>query len=246
MTTLCNLNCKDCCHLTNIYSKRREAAHISTEELIGNLTNYLDSVDRVNRVSLVGGEPLLHKDITKIIGFLRTTGKIRKIVLITNGTIMPSEETIKCIKENNVVVFISNYGDLSPKASQFSEKLGQYNIPYFVTPEQLMWNDFGGFESRKRSEKELNDIYKKCDLDCVHILEGKVHMCVRSSHAMHLNLIPENEADFVDFTKPDLNYNEAKKKLRKLLKYKNAISACNHCDPRGMGRPVLSAIQEKR
>ena len=91
--------------------------------------------------------------------------------------------------------------------------------------------------------KDLKNVYKNCDLDCIHFLNGELHMCCRSSHAMKLQLIPRDESDYIDYS---ILYEKKfiRRKLFDLLKGKTIISVCNYCNPRGVGEKIISAQQD--
>ena len=60
----------------------------------------------------MGGEPLLHSQLTEIIKVSRLYLKEARIELVTNGILLKncSKERKDSINENNIFVCISNYG----------------------------------------------------------------------------------------------------------------------------------------
>ena len=64
ITTYCNLKCKHC--LAYI-PYEREPRSIKIEEAKKNLEKYFEVVDSVEHFTVTGGEPLLNKDVCKII-----------------------------------------------------------------------------------------------------------------------------------------------------------------------------------
>ncbi len=88
ITSHCNLNCKYCHNAK--YSNR--ADDMSTDDilkLINNLKNHYD----INKVLLTGGEPMINKDLCRIIRELTSLGI--KADMVTNATLLTEEMAIK-------------------------------------------------------------------------------------------------------------------------------------------------------
>ncbi len=80
VTPRCNFNCVYCNSHTSVEDKAEEF----TTEDIEFLFNVAADLG-ITKVRLTGGEPLLRKDIVQIVKVLHDTGKIKEIVLTTNG-----------------------------------------------------------------------------------------------------------------------------------------------------------------
>lgn len=90
-TSLCNLKCNMCLRtMKNIHGK-----NLSFKQM----KYIIDQLEGTKEVILQGyGEPLLNPDLFKTINYLHTKGK--KIVLITNGTLLTKENIYQLIKSN--------------------------------------------------------------------------------------------------------------------------------------------------
>ncbi len=80
VTPRCNFNCIYC----NSHTSQDDTAEEFTAEDIEFLFNVASDLG-IKKVRLTGGEPLLRKDIVRIVRVLHDTGKIKEIVLTTNG-----------------------------------------------------------------------------------------------------------------------------------------------------------------
>ena len=96
VTDHCNLNCKSCSH----YAPIADEFYISLRELEQYYNNIKNSrVIFFSTLRLMGGEPLLHPNITEIIKLTRTYFSNINIVLVNNGIIIK-----KCRKNFGILV----------------------------------------------------------------------------------------------------------------------------------------------
>ena len=229
LTTICTLKCKNCSALMDYYTNGK---HVELENNIKSLDNLIDSADLLLHLRLLGGEPLCYPNLYDVLLHFKDNKKVKRITIVTNGTLLFKDERIlDILKDKKYDVFISNYGDASRQKEKLIKQLMDNNIKYHLEDENAVWRDFGDFNSRNRSKKELKEQYKNCKLICNSILNGNLHHCPRSSHGTNLKKIPLRNQDFINL----LDENITKKQLRKELYdffYGNVdyIEACNYCD----------------
>ena len=78
ITNMCNLNCEYCFDRANVHAKDEiDFDYIKT---------IVDSNPQVDKYDIMGGEPLLHRDLNKILNYLIKKGK--KVGLYTNGFLL--------------------------------------------------------------------------------------------------------------------------------------------------------------
>lgn len=87
-TLHCNLSCENCSHSAPQLRNYEYNLHQLTADLYS-LKNFI----RCDVVRIVGGEPLLHKNIKGLIKVIRESGISKEICLITNGTLLPYIDT---------------------------------------------------------------------------------------------------------------------------------------------------------
>lgn len=91
ITSKCNLNCQYCHNA--LFNNSKD--DMTTEEII-KLVKNLDKKNKLKKVLLTGGEPLLNKDVCKIISEFTKMGI--KLDMVTNGTLI-TKDYLKKLEE---------------------------------------------------------------------------------------------------------------------------------------------------
>ncbi len=94
ITEDCNLNCKGCDHAMGILPKR----HISVNEILDGIRT-LSLVMNVRVLRIIGGEPLLHPNLTELLKNIKQIPFADYVELWTNGTLLErlSQESWDCL-----------------------------------------------------------------------------------------------------------------------------------------------------
>ena len=80
ITNNCNANCEFCC----MWSDSTKKTFLSFDTY----KNIIDSTSEDFELQLEGGEPLLHKDLYLFMEYARSTGRLKKIIILTNGFLL--------------------------------------------------------------------------------------------------------------------------------------------------------------
>ena len=238
LTECCTLKCKDCANLMQYYSKPE---NLSLTEIIENLHNFLDTVDSVIELRLLGGEPFICKEIDKIIVEFANEVKVKRIVIITNSTVVPSKKIIESLKNPKVFVHMSNYGLISTKIHELRNIFDEQRIGYYIH-EYKEWNDIGGIEKREYMLSEIDSIYKRCYMArCFTFYRGKFFLCPRSAHGEQLGVFKNKPQEFVDFRQQVFDWKEKRREMESILQNKKHITACEYCSGSYRESPKISA-----
>lgn len=147
MTTYCNLNCKDCADLL----PWQKNCHYDYDLLMQDLGKVLQAIDFLEEVLLGGGEIFLYPHMYDIVNYCINENKIGKVVIVTNGTMKPTEQLLELFKNPKVVVRVSGYGeDIVPQRKELIEVLEKENVQIHNL-EGMIWRDVGGPECRNRT-----------------------------------------------------------------------------------------------
>lgn len=114
VTTRCSLRCINCnAYIPYFGTHGKNHKDLSPQEFKQDLDKLSEAVTHIRRFILIGGEPLLHKELSSLIEIAAQSSMISLIEIITNGTIVPSSvilDTIERYKEK-IYFHISNYQD---------------------------------------------------------------------------------------------------------------------------------------
>lgn len=249
ITTKCTLCCKDCWHLIPRYlytpNTEDKFKHYSLNEMNPTIDKFLDSVDRVGHFCLLGGEPFLNKEAHLIMQKLIDSKKVEEVHIITNGTLLPSNELLETLQNHKCTVAISDYGDLSIKKQELIELLKDKGIKILIRPcdEGCWYNTRDPEENCNRSKEELKDIFASCTARCCQlIVNNKIYICPRIAHSVELGVYKGNDAEYVDLEKYSVR--KTRKLLNKMYELEH-LYGCNYCKG-NKGDLIPAAIQLKK
>jgi len=241
ITEKCSLRCKDCMNLSTYYRVPKDA---DTELLLESFGRLTDCIDGVFVVNVHGGEPFMNKDMHIIIDNLINNRTIMKIVVISNGTMVPLGKNLACLKHKKICVAIDDYKGLSRKIPKLVEIFTREGINYKLI-RMDEWLDYGGLEYRSRNKENLLDIFAKCR-KCFTLLNGKLFICGRSAHGMNTGVFADEPNDYVDLINDKLSNSGLRKEIYKLLYRTENITACNYCNAFNLecAKMIKAAVQE--
>ena len=246
VTEKCSLKCKDCANLMQYYEKPKDS---DEKMLIEALHRIFQAVDYVHEFRVIGGEPFMYNNLRSILYHLSTLSKYSRILIYTNGTMVPNNDLFCGYDTANVEVIIADYGDLSKKIVQLKEKLTVQKICYDVVKFDK-WMDCAVIKYHDRTEDELKFLYYNCCAKTTFtLLHGKLYSCPFSANAYNLRAIPSQPngwQDGIDCLNNNVKIDELKARIKKLYLETDYIHACKYCNGRDYSvTEIPSAIQTK-
>ncbi len=206
LTTRCNLHCRGCANFVQLAEKERP---------FYDLQNYIRDIERlkelfwgIEKIRLMGGEPLLVKNIADFAEQTRRVFPDTDLRIVTNGLLIPSlpRETLSRLKACGCSFDISNYRPTARRKHEILSVLRNAGIPY----------DFGfpmRYFLKNVSEKPSGDqksAFDNCMFTHCHMLsEGGIltpcsfAFCIRRFNRHYGTDYPET--DFVNLHKTKLD-----------------------------------------
>lgn len=222
ITEKCSMRCKDCSNLMQYYVK---PINYEATELIASLESFFSHIDQVNEFRVIGGEPFMNKHISDTIEWLNKEDKVGRVIIYTNGTILPKGKTLECLKNNKVMMMITDYDELSKNHDRLVNTLEQHNIGYHTDKAQN-WTDCSSIKEHKRSKESQKDVFKNCCAKSLFtIMDGKFYRCPFSAHVDKLRATPVYEDDYINL----LSSEELGGKIRDFIINKDYLNSCNFC-----------------
>ncbi len=243
LTTSCSLNCLECASLMPYYSSDNQWT-ISFEQFKVDLTKLLEGANKIYKLKFIGGEPMIVKDLDKMLNYACTKKQIISIEITTNSTIVPSENLCSVLKKYKDKVFfsLSDYSDNSSinsqKLQEITYRLDQLGVYYYVS--NYEWFKIGELYPRNRKPLELANVFSECwQKDCIALMDGKFHHCTRSIAIQRLS-----SHSFLSDENIDIRNENRKSLIKKLNIFftREFFSACDYCEIHS-GKRTKRAIQ---
>lgn len=170
LTWRCTLRCEKCgAYIPKIYEQGRIFDYEYTQ-IKQSLLTLFDLVDRIDVITLTGGEAILHKNIVDLCTFLlEHQEKFGRLDFQTNGTVLFSDELLAVMaKSNKMTFFIDHYGPgISTKVEQNVDRCKRWGVNHQVRKyygEDAHMNGWIDWSPRteKISKKAAQEQFMKC------------------------------------------------------------------------------------
>lgn len=180
LTTRCTLRCESCGNLMQYFNPKNNYT-CTLEGIFGLLDKLFSVIDSVAHIKIIGGEPLLFKDIVKVVERLDSEPKVKSFGMVTNGTIKLKENLLTALaKSKKFWLDISDYStspNLKIKLYQkeIFSSLEAYKIPYIIrwNDNPLSWWEPGKIYKRGRSKEKIIENYRACMMPCVSVMSNE-------------------------------------------------------------------------
>lgn len=235
VTERCTLRCEKCAIMLPYFKKIHSYDFYKLKREIDVL---FEKVDFVGNYTLTGGEPLLCEDLVLIVQYIgehyRT--QIGSFKVITNGTMLPSDELKEAMCLYNVAVEISDYTAGVPSLKSRIEKVQkdfeESGIKtYFLTSAE--WVDFGfEYVDNHYDIQKLQRFFEHCHTRCRGYIDGKLLYCINAYFAERtLNQREDNGNEF-DIVSMKNSIEDRRRLVEFDLGYnKNGfLGMCQHCN----------------
>ena len=244
VTMRCTLKCKNCNMFVPYY---KEKIDYTFEDIKQDYDLLFQFVDYVFCIELLGGEPLLNRDLSRIILYLseKYGNKIGTIGVVTNGSLIPDDDLVAVLSKYCVTTYISDYTDSVSYGDKFEEVINVYKakkLKYEIR-QAILWKDFG-IPCRK-GEYESESVREHM-LTCAPMFHGlndkKYYFCHVAWSAEKTGLYKLEENDFLDLSRLDADSDIDKRKLVYHSMGENLwmghVSLCRICGGCGKDNPI--------
>ncbi len=227
----CNLKCSHCC-TNSPYNDKRLLTLNEVEDACNKLVVYF----RADVFKLLGGEPLLHPQLTEIIDIVKASGVSENIRIVTNGLLLHrmSDEFWQKIDQ----LTISNYASATipeENITMFWKKARKYevvlNVKYVDEFNEIL------LKKPTTNMKKIQAIYDDCWIRhrCLMVRNGVFFKCARAvymdTYKRKLNLpkYPEEPNSYVEKDGIPINDPDFIKNAKKYLNDKRPLASCLYC-----------------
>lgn len=245
LTEQCTLKCLDCSNLMQYYTEPRTT---ELDLVLRSVAAVMAAIPSVFELRLIGGEPLLYKDLVRLVNSLHLRYPSTWLVVYTNGTLkLPHAfETLDLSVRQKLWFEISDYGPLlSKRLNSLEDTLKNIGIGY-RTSRIEKWNDCGRMLPSETSEIGAKRFRDCCASDLLTIHRGKLYRCPYSANLTCLTGADERNVslcssnDQTDFG----TFACAKEAIVEFVSHPIPPNACRTCPGRPRTVPdIVAAVQ---
>lgn len=228
----CSLHCKCCTSYMNEYPKE-ERINMPIEQIEKDIDLFFDAMDSVGTVTVMGGEPFMHPELSRIIRKLLTKKNFGLVSIATSGTFPIKDEQLEGLDDPRVNVSFSNYEHaiapgLADQMYKNIDKIKNAGISYTVGVTIPEWSIPSTLYDLHDSEAVM--IKKKADCiqppRCMQVKNGLLHPCDFAT-ALYCLHIGEYEMDYVDLA--SYNSDAERKEAIRAFVDQPYYRTCGHC-----------------
>lgn len=234
ITTRCTLRCRDCSVMMPRFSAGGEPhCEMSFARFRQNLDSLLAAVDQVRSLLILGGEPLLNRELADMVDYAASQDKVGLVDVVTNCTIVPSQGLLEAIAPHRHKVFLglSNYTRNADAAKivrrdEIMALLKKHDIKHSLDTGTGNWFRYS-LEECPMDDEALKAVFAGCQWHhCLYVLGDELAVCGRSIVGEKLGAFSLAEAD-----KIRLGAQDAAGLREKLLAFfaKDTLDACRYC-----------------
>ncbi len=247
ITERCSLKCKDCSNLMQYYEKPKDC---DTDMLLKSIDAFCAVIDEVMDFRVIGGDAFMNKEWYKIVKRVTNEPKVKRVVLYTNGTLIPNEKYVPYLINSKVLVIITDYGVLSRQLEALKQLLEKNKIAYYVL-KITDWLDCATVTPHNRGDERNRQLYKICCAKNMATLsDGKLFRCPYAANAARLSAVPDYKSDYIDIFQetPDAaGILATKNRIRDFILHKDFLQTCDYCNGRPLsGTEIPPAIQTNK
>lgn len=239
----CNLNCQMCDHFSPLAEKAflSPASYEQDIRRLGDLFHH-----QAAYIRLLGGEPLLHPQVTRFFSMTREQFPHSSLELYTNGLLLLVQSTDfwEACQAFSVTVTVTKY----PVAFDYgaAEEIAQrHHVKLVYTSEhgepiktswRLPLDVTGG--------QDPSICFEKCDMGnvCVFLKEGRLYPCTVAPNVLHFNRYFHQDLSLSDKDSINIYTAEAEDILRFLAL---PIPFCRYCDIDNRQENIPWKVSEK-
>lgn len=227
ISTRCSLNCKYCGqHLSEYRPEDRK--DFTLEHIKRDISHFLEAVNFVGMISVIGGEPFLHPELTEIVKYCLTKDNFGVVNITTNGVVNLTEEVLSEIRDDRVKISFSIYDTyLTERQKKILERnielVKRSGINYSLS--HPLWVKPGEIKEYAYSKIFMKNRKQHCDSIkmCASVRDGIFYPCTIAENIESLHRFFAGNAR-VDVTKKE----RLKERLVECLE-QEYFDACRYC-----------------
>ena len=220
----CNLNCKSCDHFSPIANKWEIDVNNYINELL-----LLKKYFEIEKITLIGGEPLLHTKLNQLLTETRNVFKSSRIVIFTNGTLIKKtiNKLFKTMKQYDIEFQLTKY-PIDFDYDSLIKILYQLGIKCYIENQCDKWFQY-------HIDNNNYPIYANCysreSMDNFQLVNGKLSCCQIPAYIKYFNQYFNKDIYITKNDYLDLSNNLDEKYIKKYIDtfHNKGLNFCQYC-----------------
>jgi hypothetical protein len=195
---------------------------------------------------VIGGDAFMNRAWPAIVETLIQSDKIRRVILYTNGIVIPLLKDLPVLAHEKVIVYMTDYGALSRNLNQIVALFKKHGVWHKINQIDV-WLDCSSIHKHNRSAGQNDQLFSECTAtSLVTLTDGKVFRCPYAASAFRLGAVAPCPTDYVDvdaWAKNQTDSAAGKKLLQAYIHSNQALSICDYCSSRLLKNSIPPAEQ---
>lgn len=214
----CNIGCKGCAHFSPLVEG---TVRLSADEYTRNMAKLKELIPSICNIAVLGGEPLLHPDLSEMLHITRKNYPYANIVIVTNGILLQQmeEELIEQCRREDIGFNLSLYPAWGNKLEEWQKFLRKNKLRHKIS--------YCGEFERRLAEKPIfhgEKTTQRCGHDmCLRgNLIGRCAMALFSDYFNHCfpGILPDS---------PGIDIFKEEDGTELIQKLSQPLPLCSHC-----------------
>lgn len=228
LTEHCNLNCEHCAHFSSIAEEQYTPLG-EFERDMERLAFLLNGIS--GEIHLLGGEPLLNKEIIRYIEITRKCFPESTIGIVTNGILLDKmeQEFWDACRVNKIALMVTQY-PIRVKYEELLKRAETENVKFIFFRNTDNHCYMHKYPLDLQGKQDARESFMNCEMSnkCILLKKGKLYTCSVAGNIEHFNAFFDkelmvSESDYIDIYKVD-----SKETIARMLA--TPIPFCRYCD----------------
>lgn len=232
----CNLNCSQCTHNSPYFNSSDE--YYNLEQFKDDI-NTLNKISHVNAFRIVGGEPLLNKNLLQYVKYIKESNFTDYLTIFTNGLVLShtNNDVFHYIDRLRISVY-SNLEEKKLTAIHSNIKKIKNLFPHLdVVANNINYFSYFNLAEQNKDLELVSKIYNKCYYSYEHrgfsIFNGRFYKCFASRKKYNFLKTHSKENNF-EYLKSNLHdsislENISLEKFEDFISSKKPLEGCKWC-----------------
>lgn len=242
----CSLRCAKCGEFNPYLVKNGKSFSVTMEQLTKDVIKVAQAVESISLIDVAGGEALTHSNLYVFIQSIAQIENIKKIHIVSNGTIVPDKLMLDVLKKyaDKVSIIISDYSKAGVNNTLTISTLKENGVKFQIIHD-MVWVDKSDTQYKNYNKKDLEYIANHCSTfkkePYYTLINGKLsaHCPTAGSLMYYLGLYEECAGEYIDIR--DLEILDTN--ILKEMDSHKILQACNYCVPSYLARECMAGEQ---